>query len=71
MNKHFIRKIRNIQGNKKDLNRWWRRVVHQYQFIDYSDEKRLVVNGYETGIKISSLRLMKKHLESYLWREGI
>ena len=70
MNKYFIRRIRNIQGCRKDLNKWWRRVVNRYQFLGYDENNRLTLNGYETEIKITSPRLVKKHLEAYLWSQN-
>ena len=72
MNKHFISKIRNTQGlSKKSLNKWWQSFIYHYTFVGVDEDGFLSVNGYETFIKATNPRLVKKWLQKnpYVWTE--
>lgn len=49
---------------KMKLNKWWKKLQEKYPFMGYEHGsiKYLSIMGKDTGIKINSPRLIKKHL---------
>ena len=49
---------------KMKLNKFWKKLQEKYPFIGYEhgSMKYLSIMGNDTGIKINSPRLIKKHL---------
>ena len=48
---------------KMKLNKFWKKLQEKYPFMGYGKRiKYLSIMGKDTGIKINSPRLIKKHL---------
>lgn len=51
------------QARNQKLNKWWKKLLEKYPFMGYGKRiKYLSIMGEDTGVKINSPRLIKKHL---------